>query len=152
VDVHIDSKEDNQFHLEIPFEAQTLRVEVALDDQTQTMEHIAGSVRALNKNIDQVNFFTLDGAVIPSIEILKHRNNIPFIMSMTRVGSPVKWNYAINLNEGFSISSAQGHSHRSKASEEAYLEYCLGIGLPKYSSFVLANFASKLHHTLPQRQ
>jgi hypothetical protein len=33
--------------------------------------------------------------------------------------------------------------------EEAYLNYCRGIGLPKYSSFLLANFAHKLHQTLP---
>jgi hypothetical protein len=51
------------------------------------------------------------------------------------------------LNENFAIASGM---HKSKASEESYLEYCLGIGLPKYSSFILANFASKLHHTLPK--
>jgi hypothetical protein len=29
------------------------------------------------------------------------------------------------------------------------LEYCVGIGLPLRNSYFLANFASKLHHTLP---
>ena len=66
-------------------------------------------------------------------------------MSVKRKDSNVAWNYAVNLNEGFAIAN----SYKTKASEEAYLDYCMGIGLPKYSSFVLANFASKLHHTLP---
>jgi len=37
-----------------------------------------------------------------------------------------------------------------KQGEEAYLDYCLGIGLPKRSSFLLANFASKFHQALPK--
>lgn len=67
-------------------------------------------------------------------------------MSIKRKGTEVRQNYAINLNESFSIAS----DYKSKTSEEAYLEYCLGIGLPKYSSYLLANFASKLHLTLPK--
>lgn len=110
------------------------------------MKHIADSVRALNPNVDNVEFYTLDGAIIPEIEILKHRDNIPFILSISRKGTTVKQNYAINLNEAFSIS---GGGYKSKESEEAYLDYCSGIGLPKYSSFLLANFASKLHKSLP---
>jgi hypothetical protein len=109
----------------------------------------------LNQNVEKVTFSTLDGAIIPSVELLKHRNNIPFIMSIKRKNSTNNLNYAINLNEGFSISNTanlQGGSYKSKTSEEAYLQYCLGIGLPKYSSFLLANFASKLHQTLPSER
>jgi hypothetical protein len=39
-----------------------------------------------------------------------------------------------------------------KSGEEAYLDYCLGIGLPKRASFLLANFASKFHHSLPKNK
>ena len=112
------------------------------------MKYIADSLKALNNNIEKIGFYTLDGAIIPEVEVLKHRNNIPFIMSIQRAGSEVKWNYAINLNEGFTIG--HGGETKIKSSEEAYLEYCQGIGLPRYTSFVLANFASKLHQTLPR--
>ena len=72
-------------------------------------------------------------------------------MSLKRENGKAKNNYAINLNEGFAIGSGVGSSgsYTSKTSEEAYLEYCLGIGLPRYPSFLLANFSSKLHQNLP---
>ena len=129
--------------MHIPFEAQNLDIE--LDLNQHTLKHVSNTLKSLNQKIEDVSFHTLDNAIIPDFEILKHRNNIPFIMTVTKNG--VKWNYAINLNEGFAIAN---HGYRNKNSEEAYLEYCLGIGLPKYSSFILANFASKLHHTLPK--
>lgn len=115
----------------------------------QTLAQISDSILLKTPGVKEVSFQTLDGAVIPGSELLKHRNNIPFIMSLKRDNGKAKNNYAINLNEGFVIGSGAGSSGSSKTSEEAYLEYCLGIGLPRYPSFLLANFASKLHQTLP---
>ena len=119
-----------------------MQVEVDIKGKTQTLGTITKSLKELNKAIEEVDYYTLDGAVIPECELLKDRNNIPFIMSIKRETSNMRQNYSINLNESFSIASG---GHRSKTSEEAYLDYCLGIGLPKYSSFLLSNFASKLH-------
>ena len=67
-------------------------------------------------------------------------------MSLKAKGSKATQNYSINLNQGFAITNKQ---NKSKQNEEAYLEYCIGIGLPRSSSLVLANFASKLHQSLP---
>lgn len=133
--------------LSVPFEAQTLQVEI--DIKGKTLGTITKSLKDLNKAIEEVDYYTLDGAVIPECELLKDRNNIPFIMSIKREATDTRQNYSINLNESFSISSG---GHRSKISEEAYLDYCLGIGLPKYSSFLLSNFASKLHQAIPQQE
>lgn len=41
----------------------------------------------MNQNIEEVTFHTLDGAILPKNEILMHRNNIPFVMSLKRKGS-----------------------------------------------------------------
>jgi hypothetical protein len=68
-------------------------------------------------------------------------------MSLKRANG-IAQKYAINLNPNFSISN-QNHV---KLGEEAYLDYCLGIGLPKRASFLLANFASKLHQALPKNK
>lgn len=140
--------------LNIPFEAQTLHIDVDLKTGEQTLGQLSNSILLKTPAVKEVSFQTLDGAVIPGSELLKHRNNIPFIMSLKRDNGKPKNNYAINLNEGFAIGSgaSSNGSYTSKTSEEAYLEYCLGIGLPKYPSFLLANFASKLHQTLPSER
>lgn len=51
--------------------------------------------------------------------------------------------YALNLNTNFSI--VHNFEDINRTSEEAYFEYCQGIGLPRYTSFLQANFANKLH-------
>ena len=99
----------------------------------------------MTPSVEKVEFHTLDGAQIPQNELLRHRNNIPFVMTLRRKGTNVGLKYAINLNQSFSISNR----NEKKIGEEKYLEYCLGIGLPQRNSYFLANFASKLHHTLP---
>ena len=95
-----------------------------------------------------MTFYTIDGAVIPKSEALKYCNNIPFVLSLNRKDSKDGFSYAINLNQSFSINK----DDKNKNSEEAYLQYNLGIGLPKYSSFLLANFANKLHQSLPKSE
>lgn len=67
-------------HIDVPFEAQTLRVDVSLADSKQTLGHLSESLRAQNANINEVDFYTLDGAIIPESEALRNRNNLPFIM------------------------------------------------------------------------
>ncbi len=134
---------EGALQLQIPFEAQTLQVKV--DIAKQTLGTLASQIKEINNAISKVQFYTLDGATIPECEYLKDRNNIPFIMSLNR-DSALRHNYSINLNQGFTISSG---THRSKQSEEAYLDYCQGIGLPKYTSFLLSNFSHKLHESLP---
>jgi len=136
--------EDGALQLRIPFEASSLSLKLNL--ASQTLGALASQVRQINTSIKKVHFYTLDGATIPECELLRDRDNIPFIMSVSR-DENVKHNFSINLNQGFSIATGV---HRSKESEEAYLDYCLGIGLPKYSSFLLSNFASKLHQSLPK--
>lgn len=106
---------------------------------------IAEGIKSMAESVERVEFKTLDGACIPENELLRHRNNIPFVMSLKMRGGKVPLRYAINLNQSFSISN----KNEKKVGEEKYLEYCLGIGLPQRNSFFLANFASKLHHTLP---
>ena len=69
-------------------------------------------------------------------------------MTLRMKGSQNGLKYALNLNQIFSISN----KNEKKTGEEKYLEYCLGIGLPMRNSFFMANFASKLHHTLPQER
>lgn len=101
-----------------------------------------------NDNIGSIHFYTLDGAIIPESEILAHRNNIPFVMNIKHKDGIDQYTYALNLNENFSIVNDR-EDHGDRTSEEAYLTYCRGIGLPQYSSFLLANLANKLHHTLP---
>lgn len=78
---------------------------------------------------------------------MKHRNNLPFIVNLKREGDE-SYSYALNLNQSFSITN----DSQDKQSEEAYLHYNTGIGLPKYPSFLLANFANKLHHSLPKTE
>lgn len=134
--------------LTIPFEARSLQVQVDLEGGT--LASVGEQLMKQSENVQEVTFYTIDGAKIPQNELLKERNNIPFIMTVLSKNGQVSQNYAINLNEGFAIGSEGGY--KSKTSEEAYLEYCLGIGLPKYSSFLLANLASKLHKSLPQKQ
>ena len=69
-------------------------------------------------------------------------------MTLRMKGAKAGLKYAVNLNQSFSISN----KNEKKTGEEKYLEYCLGIGLPQRNSYFLANFASKLHHTLPQER
>lgn len=107
---------------------------------------MAESISKANPNVEKISFQTLDRAIIPKNELLRNRNNIPFVMVLERKGSQVSQKYAINLNQSFKITN----QNESKSGEEKYLEYCLGIGLPSYHSFMLANFASKLHQTLPK--
>lgn len=97
-------------------------------------------------NIENVSFQTLDGAILPYNELLRHCNSIPFMMVLkTKNAGGNALKYAINLNQNFSISNR----NESKIGEEKYLEYCVGIGLPTRDSYFMANFASKLHQTLP---
>jgi len=150
--VDLERQAEGKRVLNFPFEAQTLHVDVDLKHGDQTLAQLGDKLKAKNAAITEVSFQTLDGAIIPPSELLKHRNNIPFILSIKRQGGKGKNNYAINLNEGFQINGAIEGSYTSKTSEEAYLEYCLGIGLPRYPSFLLANFASKLHQSLPSER
>jgi len=134
-------------HMQIPFEAQTMHMTMDIHNPSNTLKTIADKVRELNPNINEVVFNTLDGAFLAQNEILKNQNNVPFVMSLKRANG-IAQKYAINLNPNFSISN-QNHV---KLGEEAYLDYCLGIGLPKRASFLLANFASKLHQALPKNK
>ena len=145
IDVKIQNQ--NEVHLQIPFESQTMHMTLDIHNPSNTLKTIAEKVHELNPNVKEVVFNTLDGAILAQNEILKNQNNIPFVMSLRRASGIVQ-KYAVNLNPNFSISN---HNH-VKQGEEAYLDYCLGIGLPKRSSFLLANFASKLHQALPKNK
>lgn len=101
-----------------------------------------------SKNLKQVLFYTLDGAIIPDCEELQHRNNIPIVMVLKRSDSPQQTSYALNLSQNFSIENEGDSGNRT--AEDAYLSYCRGIGLPRYASYLLSNFANKLHQSLPK--
>ena len=116
----------------------------------QTLKDLADSLKSQNADINEINFYTLDGSIIPKSEILEHRNNIPFVLTLKKAGTNEYYSYALNLNQSFSI--VHNYEEKNKSSEEAYLHYNLGIGLPKYSSFLLANFANKLHRSIPQSE
>eukprot|EP00347_Sterkiella_histriomuscorum_P008713 403344037 len=143
----IASTNDTQFSLRVPFEAQTLQVKA---DLSQTIKDLSDMLQSQCPSVQEIKFYTLDGAIIPKSEILGHRNNIPFILTLKKSGSTEEYSYALNLNPGFSI--VNDYEDSNKKGEEAYLQYNLGIGLPKYSSFLLANFANKIHHSIPQSQ
>lgn len=85
IDLHREAHNGN-CHLDIPFEAQTLRIDVKLEDdgngKAQTLKNLAEQVKEANKSIADVSFYTIDDAIIPDNELLAHRNNIPFIMSI----------------------------------------------------------------------
>ncbi len=134
------------YHLSIPYEAQTLQLHFSIKSGNCSLGNLAESITSLNPKVKKVTFQTLDKAIIPKNELMRNRNNIPFVMELESTGSDVRQRYAINLNQSFSITN----KNEAKAGEEKYLEYCLGIGLPTYHSFMLANFASKFHQTLPQ--
>lgn len=59
-------------HLSIPFESQTLHMTLDINNPTNTLSTIAQKVKELNSNVKEVSFNTLDGAILPSNEILKH--------------------------------------------------------------------------------
>ena len=58
-----------------------------------------------------------------------------------------KQSYSINLNTNYSIVHDFEEVHL--ASEESYINFCRGIGIPHFQSFLLANFANKFHMSLP---
>jgi hypothetical protein len=76
-----------------------------LTNPKHTLQTMAEKIQAMNQNIEEVTFHTLDGAILPKNEILMHRNNIPFVMSLKRKGTSMAQNYAINLNQSYSISN-----------------------------------------------
>jgi hypothetical protein len=55
--------------------------------------------------------------------------------------------YAINLKDNISLE--HDFEEVNRKNEEAYFQFCQGISLPRYSSLLLANFVSKMHHALP---
>lgn len=55
--------------------------------------------------------------------------------------------YALNFNTNYSI--VHDFEEINRQSEEAYIAFSQGIGLPRYSSFLLANFANKFHKSMP---
>ncbi|CDW84477.1 UNKNOWN [Stylonychia lemnae] len=136
---------NNQFQLKVILEAQTINLSGNLD---QSLKDLAENLQSQNSNLQDIQFYTLDGAIIPKSELLNHRDNIPFILTLRKVDTKMIYSYALNLNSKFSI--VHNYEEQNKQSEESYLQYTLGIGLPKYSSFLLANFANKLHHSYPK--
>jgi len=83
----------------------------------QTLKDLADGLKNSNQNIKDITFYTIDGAVIPKSEVLKHRDNLPFILNMKRGDANEAYTYAVNLNQSFSIV----HDDKDKKSEEAYL-------------------------------
>jgi hypothetical protein len=61
----------------------------------------------------------LDGAIIPKSELLCHRDNIPFILTLRKADNNQFFSYALNLNSKFSIVNE--FEDKNKQSEEAYL-------------------------------
>jgi hypothetical protein len=53
------------------------------------------------------------------------------------------------LSQNYSIQQ-ESDIQNPKQAEDVYLKFCRGIGLPSYTSYLLANFANKFHHSLPQ--
>lgn len=107
----------------------------------QTIKDLSDKVLAGNEHIKEITFYTIDGAIIPGCEILRCVNHLPFVLNINK-----KYSYSLNLNKNYSIVHDSEDNNRE--SEEAYLAYCQGIGLPKYSSLLLANFTNKLNHTI----
>jgi hypothetical protein len=69
-------------------------------------------------------------------------------MVLKRSDSLEQTSYALNLSQNFSIENHGDSGNRTE--EDAYLAYCRGIGLPSYTSYLLSNFANKLHQSLPK--
>lgn len=109
------------------------------------MKDLADRVKESSDHVKSVQYYTLDGAVIPDCEVLEHRNNLPFIMNLNS-----QYSYSINLNPNFSIIETV--EDKNRMNEEAYIEYTQGIGLPKYQAFLLSNFASKVHQSIPSTE
>ncbi len=86
------------YHLSIPYEEKTLHFNFHIKQGSTSLGDLAARVKALNpQKVASVRFYTLDRAVIPQNELMRDRNNIPFIMEVQRDnGSIVK--YSINLN------------------------------------------------------
>jgi len=85
-----------------------------------------------------VHFLTLDGCYILPCERIFHRTNLPFII---RVNQEI--DYAVNFNETFEI--AEHATEKNRESEEAYFEVAHGVGIPRETSLLLANFVNKIH-------
>ena len=131
----------DEFRVSIPFESANIEINLKLDN---TVGELTETLKKANEHIKKAIFYTLDGAKIPNCEILSHRNNLPMILSIND-----SYSYSVNLNPNYSI--VHNFEDNNRQSEEAYLHYCQGIGLPQYNSFLLANFTNKLHHTLPEK-
>ncbi len=83
----------------------------------QTIKDLSDQLKAGNEAIQEINFYTLDGAIIPGCEVLRYRNNLPFVITINK-----KYSYSINLNPNFSI--VHDFEDNNRRSEEAYLAYC----------------------------
>lgn len=70
IDVKMQNK--SEVHLQIPFEAQTLHMNLDIHNSSNTLKTIADKVQELNSNVKEVVFNTLDGAILPQNEILKN--------------------------------------------------------------------------------
>mmetsp|Transcript_36528 Transcript_36528/g.27093 ORF Transcript_36528/g.27093 Transcript_36528/m.27093 type:complete len:124 (+) Transcript_36528:253-624(+) len=105
----------------------------------------AENLKKASDTVKQVEFFTINGSVIPEFELVSHRKGLPLIMVLNKYSA-----FAVNLNENYKIG--RGEVSTNLEDEEAYFDYSRGIGLPKYNSFLLSNFLNKLHHTLPYQK
>ena len=142
--IDADEHTSDTLHVKIPFTAETLDVKLNLSDNLQKL---GAELKQLNSHIKDITFYTLDGATIPDFELVSSRRNIPFIMQILRNEGNERYTYAINLSSNYCITS--NCEENNKKSEEAYLSYCEGIGLPRYQALLLSNFASKIHESLP---
>ena len=52
--------------------------------ENQSLGDVTNSMKKLNDHIEKITYYTLDGAIIPEMEKLIHRDNIPFIMSVKK--------------------------------------------------------------------
>ena len=88
IDIEEDPKQNDLYHLSIPYEAQNLKLQLQLKDTkaNHSLGTIAQGIKSLAASVDQVTFQTLDGATIPQNELLRHRNNIPFVMTLKMKG------------------------------------------------------------------
>lgn len=67
IDIEADSKQDDVYHLSIPYEAQNLHLQVQMKSAqaNHSLGTIAQGIKGLAASVEKVEFQTLDGAIIP---------------------------------------------------------------------------------------
>ena len=82
--------EEDAVKLRLPFKDQTLKVE--LDTSTHTLGHLRDMLVEKHQEIQTVTFRNLNGALMPSIERIRHLRSYPFTALINN-----KFHYTIEM-------------------------------------------------------